>query len=294
MEEPITLYLQLEDAAVPDLEVVARASLAWSALLKELAFVTNPDAQIRIELASTTEGSLGIDTLVRGLRNLTKKDLKAIAFGAGSFLLLQTIGYTYEKILDAVTQQDHDESLSDVDVARIAEAVSKGAARRQAENLFAEIERDPSITGVGVSRYPGEVPKYIVPRSAFLGRAGYSPAIVETSERRHTPARYEALLIKPVLVVGSRRRWRLLTADGEQSFIMKDDQFVADVLSGARVIPMVAGLVMDVEVVRTEEFREGVWNVTEQSIVRVRGYRRPDLTGLLDLGLVPKPDQDDD
>ena len=294
MQEPITLYLQLERSTAPDLEVVARASLAWAALLRELAFVTNPDAQIRIELASTTEGSLGIDTLIRGLRNLTKKDLRAIAVGAGSFLALETASYAYEHLLDSITDADDEHTLTDADLARIAEVMSKGTARKQAEHLFAEIERDPNITGVGVSRQPGEVPAHIIPRSQFLGKAGFAPTFIETAERRHTPVRYEALLIKPVLVLGSRRRWRLLTADGEQSFIMRDDQFVADVLSGARVVPMVAGLVMDIEVMRTEDFRDGVWTVTEQSIQRVRGYRRPDLTGLLDLGLVPKSDEDDD
>jgi hypothetical protein len=39
LEAPISLYLELEPETAADLEVVARATLAFSAAVKELAYV---------------------------------------------------------------------------------------------------------------------------------------------------------------------------------------------------------------------------------------------------------------
>lgn len=56
--QPINLYLDIEPGQVADIEVVARAALAFSKTIKEVVFVLDPSLEIRVEIASGTPGSL--------------------------------------------------------------------------------------------------------------------------------------------------------------------------------------------------------------------------------------------
>ena len=62
---PLSLYLDLEKGATADLEVVSRAALAWSAAIKDLAFILDPSIEIRVEIASGTPGSFSLNSLIR-------------------------------------------------------------------------------------------------------------------------------------------------------------------------------------------------------------------------------------
>jgi len=84
VEEPISLYLELEPGTVADLEVVAQASLAFAAAIREIAFVLDPSIEVSLKLASGTEGSLSLNTIVRTVKErLTdRRVLSAIGFTA--------------------------------------------------------------------------------------------------------------------------------------------------------------------------------------------------------------------
>ena len=66
--EPISLYVDLHPGEAPDLEVVARAAIAWSEAIKEIAFLLDPSTEVRIELKSGTEGSLSLNGLLKAVR----------------------------------------------------------------------------------------------------------------------------------------------------------------------------------------------------------------------------------
>src|ERR1041385_2963429 len=62
---PISLYIDLERGQKADLEAVARASLAFAATIRDIAFVLDPSVDIRVELASGTESSLSLKPVLR-------------------------------------------------------------------------------------------------------------------------------------------------------------------------------------------------------------------------------------
>ncbi len=297
--EPITLYLDLEPGTAPDLETVAKASIAWVHAIREVAFIVEPGVDVRVELKSGTDGSLGLNTLIKALKSVNRKQLARIAVAIALWFGDETASWLYHSVLDGVVD-DTDErtapvSLTQEEIQAIADAVNKGAGRKQAEQVFREIARDPAIKGVGVTRMPRQKPTVIIPRSEFRERAGYGVPTLETVEKRVTPDRIEGILIKPVLKRDSARRWRLQTEQGELGFSMKDDRFVDDVLSGHRPIQMLDGIILDVEIQVTEELKYGVWTVTDRTITRVVGHRPPDASGLLSFaGKNDDPDEDDD
>jgi len=61
---PLRLYFQIEPGQTADAEVIARASLAFIAGVKELAYVIDPSAVIHIGLKGHTEGSLWEDFVI--------------------------------------------------------------------------------------------------------------------------------------------------------------------------------------------------------------------------------------
>ena len=56
---------------------------------------------------------------------------------------------------------------------------------------------------------------------------------------------------------------------------MKDKEFLDRVLSGTTAVPLMAGIEMEVEIETAEEFKDGVWIVTDRSVVRVLGLHHP-------------------
>lgn len=290
---PITLYLDLEPGQTADLEIVASASIAWSRAIKELAYIIDPTAEVRVELQSGTEGSLGLNTLVRMVKGIDRKTLLAVTAGLMLWFGKETAAWLYHSVLD--DEIGDKTELSDEDIERIAEAVNRGAAKQQMQRIYREVERDPAIRGVGVTTRPGSRPAVIVPRSDFRELAGFGMVQVEDLKRRHTPDRVEAILIKPVLVVGSRRKWRFQTSDIEVGYVMDDDQFVEGVLRGHQPLGMLAGIILTMDVMITEQLVDGVWTVTDRHILRVVGVRPPDATMPLSFSASRnEPDDDED
>ncbi len=86
--ESFGIYLQLADGEKADLETVARASLEFSAAVKELAFFLDPTLDLRIELVSGTESSLQLNSFFRAVKAKAtdRKYLAGLAFAAAAFL----------------------------------------------------------------------------------------------------------------------------------------------------------------------------------------------------------------
>src|SRR5947208_9697632 len=91
-EAPVSLYLDLQPGQKVDLEVAARAALAFAAAIRETAYIFDPSMTVRVELLSGTDGSLSLNSLIRSikLRDLvTRKRLIALAITA-------TLWFTHE------------------------------------------------------------------------------------------------------------------------------------------------------------------------------------------------------
>src|SRR5690606_25552142 len=101
------------------------------------------------------------------------------------------------------------------------------------------------ITGVGASLDPGIAPSELVPRAEFQSRAN-EPEVVEQEIRtRETTKRERVIVVKPVLRLGDGR-WRFSLEGSTLGAPIKDQEFLARLLSGNILIPMRAGIEMDV------------------------------------------------
>lgn len=292
---PISLYLDLPAGTAVDLEVAARASIAFSGLLKELAYILDPTLEVRVEMLSGTPGSLSIDSIIRAVHKRTHKNktvknddgeeekkevltILGVILAAATWMGAQLAEHTAQDLIDKVVGKDAHVQLTDADkadiVKRAAEAVQKNAARPQAQQVFREVERDTAIRAVGVTSGPRQKPANVVPRSEFPVRSG-RVQIQETSVSRRVVAEHvRVALISPVLVPGDRR-WKLRTAQGEFGATVKDKDFVERVLSGTTRVPMVAGIEMDVDLETTEDFVEGVWVPVERTVTHVEKLYAP-------------------
>jgi hypothetical protein len=280
---PISLYLQLEENKTADLEVIARASLAFASAIKEVAYIIDPRLEIRVELLSGTEGSLSLNSF---LRNISKKPGEAITLGAIALIVLSWFGnhaldYAFEKSMDAVAEAFHletGEKFSEAQKAELAAIVQKAEALRPAEpqvqRVYREIERDPTITGIGATSVAGERPDVILPRTEFRARAGQGRPVEETLQRRVMAQQVRVGLISPVLIPGNRR-WKLKGPQGEFGAVIKDQAFINSVLSGTTSVRMKTGIEMVVELETVEEFKNGVWEIVERDVTEVYDLIEP-------------------
>lgn len=289
---PVSLYLDLEDGRKPDLEVVARASLAFAAAIRETAHITDPSIAVRVELHSGTDGSLSLNTAIRavqtaGARAVTRESLIAVATTAATWFTLETGRWSYEKILDHAAGMHEGARLSETELDRIAvrvtENIEKRTAHRKVEGVYHELEADPAIRGVGVPKLPGTRPEIIVPRSEFSRRAVgmefvESAEIVKRTRRTHE----RVTLIRPVLVAGPRR-WQFSGIEGQFGASIKDQTFLDNLLNGHIAVPMVAGIQLDIDLDTTEEKQNDVWVIVDRTITRVGEIHPPAIQGTLPL-----------
>jgi hypothetical protein len=278
MAQFLTLYLDLEDGNNADLERVALASLHWAALIKEAAYLIAPDAQIRIELVSGTEGSLSLNSIVKvfkGQKALSRAQARTIAFAVVGYFALETVGYGYSKLLDTIFES---ENTSDQEISEILEKIDAlkkdKEARKRVEEVFRTLDDDPSVSGIGVGARPAEKPAFIVPKKDFSQIYHRSTIIQEESKKRRRVSRETLNLVSPILVEGDRK-WRFSFHEGQFSAQIKDADFLTAVLSGTSGLEMMAGIQLDVELERREEFDGKVWVIKESIIRKVFSVKSP-------------------
>jgi hypothetical protein len=284
-EAPISLYIDLKKDQTADLEVVARASLAFAAAIKEAAFILDPSAKIRIELASGTQGSLSLNSVIKLVSQHAKLDrltIKTIAVVTLLWLSKEVGGWTVSKIMDLIVQstpQEISKQLSDEDIKKIAESVfmviEKKVGKPQIKEVYAELEKDHAISGVGVTFVPGAVPDNIVPRELFESRVAEPDIVEEEFSKRRTTTPEKVVVIKSVLRTGDGH-WRFLLNGETFGAPIKDQDFLENLLSGRIHIPMRAGIELDVILEKVEEKVDGLWVIIERNVLKVSGVHTPD------------------
>jgi len=63
MDVPISLYLKTVQGTHPDLRTTARTAILFADIIESIALKLDPDIEIRVEIVSGSEGSLGLNTL---------------------------------------------------------------------------------------------------------------------------------------------------------------------------------------------------------------------------------------
>jgi hypothetical protein len=147
---PISLYLDLEDPQKPDLEVIARAALAFSGAIREAAEAIDPFTSIRVEFISSTDGSISLNAMVRSIRSgadrfFARQTLFSIAVTAATWFALETSHWTYDKILDHISGIREASSLSEEDKSAIANKVVEMLETRVAHQRVEMVYHDTTV-----------------------------------------------------------------------------------------------------------------------------------------------------
>lgn len=280
---PISLYLDLEKGKHPDLEVVARAALAFSRAIKETARSVDPFSEVKVEFASSGEGSLWINSVVKFFKEdvFTKQTAIGVVIAVMASMVTGVKDAAFTKLVEIIYHQVFPEDktgLSEEDLKKIRE-IYEAAQRNQpaaaaTRALYVEVEKDTAITGVGASPSPEIEPEIIIPRSEFRRLSSQAQPTEEEIERRTTPTRQTLTVIKPVLLVGDRH-WQFSVDGVTFGAPVRDQEFLERLLSGNLMIPMVTGVEMDVEMDVIEEKIDGVWQIRSRAITKVHRVGAP-------------------
>ncbi len=269
---PISLYLQVERGKSADLEVVARASLALAAAIKEVAFRLDPSVEVRVELISGTEGSLFLNSIIRTLRDKAKE--RPIAAMIAATVLGWFGSYTFNELLDELRDarvEITDEQIEEI-ARRSAEYGARGEGQPQAAEIYRELSQDPAIEAAGAALRPDKKPRHVVPRSEFpdkIRKAEFALVPVEETPKRRTRQRRLTLIIVSMVLEHGQRRWKLRSFEGEYGYVIRDKQFLDDLLTGKRIVPTVEGVQMDALIETSDVWTGLAWKPVENVVVQV-------------------------
>ena len=284
---PLRLYFQIKQGQTADAEVIARASLAFIAGVKELAYVIVPSAVVHIGLKGHAEGSLWEDFVI--LVDKAKAEVEAkpkrytLALAAIAWILTppgdRVRDFIWQPILDKYLALATPDEVSAAQKA-VELAENGKIANREKQQFYREIRRDTVITGVGANMDRSR-PSWIVPQGEFDEYTGDNP-VINSALDRSTVGEMRVIILSPVLEV-SNRRWKFATALGEFGASVKDKAFLETIVQGRSKVRMRGGVELDVELETKERMVDGVWVITERNVLRVLDIREPEFTRQSDL-----------
>lgn len=264
----LTLYIDLEKGRKADLEAVARASLAYADAVREIAAFLDPFSDTRIDLLSTTEASLSLNTKIsfKIAGRTYETTLRAVIIVLGLYLVTHAgdvvtekgINYMWDGVFGEasapISKEDKDEI-----VKRVTDTVQAKAGERQIRQIYAELDQDPSVLGVGICRNPGERPHYIVPKSEFSRLSGVTKLEEPPEKIRICREIVNVILVSPVLENDRKRKWRFKILDREFGAPIRDHTFLDAVFSGKHPLILKGNISMRVAMEWQEDFVEGAW-----------------------------------
>lgn len=287
-EQPISLYLDLEDDASADLEIVSRAALSFAKALREIAQYVDPATTVRIELESGTRGSFSLNSVVRPIKSAVKnpKYRNAVVLAALFWFSNKALDWTAGKALDElweslVGSQDGVEvtqSLSEDDLAEIRaifeDIVNTRVGQTEASNVFRELGEDDAVRGAGVTPRSGARPEDVVSRAHFRTLSDETSEDTAPTERTDTE-RLTVVLVRPVLKLDSKRMWRFNSHLGEFSARVTDLERLDRILSGRDRVPMTEGLWMEIELETEMKFDGRIWVPVERRVSKIYSVHPP-------------------
>lgn len=274
----ITLYFDLERGECADLEVAARAAIAFSQLVKEIAFNIDLGSNLSVQLKSGTEGSLSLNAIITFGRDLKNRYPYSctIILTVLVWLAADARSWTTGKILDAIKGSDAPAAvqiLSETQQNELAEKVAKiingGAGAQSRARIFEEARNDPAIKGIGSTCTPGKRPENIIPREEFLELSTPTHPIEIGSRYRQNKEILPVTIIRPYLKA-KEAKWRFQYGSmPEFSATMKDKEFLKALEDGEISFPLKVGSEMEIELVTEQVFKGGVWKTQNRTVVKV-------------------------
>lgn len=279
-ETELNLYFQLKPGEKADLEVVATAALAWVEGLRASARSIDPDAVVTVEIIDAEDGSLNLRTIMKWFEDNVEPKLERLARGAerlprtktlaialATFLVVtgpETYDFYFGK--DKFTEEDREHLNELLAITRADHEVI--AARRR---FYKAVERDPTITAVGVKEKASEPPVAMVPNSLFAEGGGlWEPDAEDTVQERVTRTDMDVVLVK-VALVHTPRAWTF-KPEGLPEFeaVMRDPDVLAAMPRG---LPqgMREGITLKVRLEVKEVLVDGRWKLVRggRSVAKV-------------------------
>lgn len=282
----ISLYFSLVEGKKADLEVVTTAVLHWLEAARAAAREIEPSAQIQVDLVSANEGSLRFNTIL----NWAEDKLAAIQDGSGRYprlrrlaialvIFVPTVGIpTYDFYFGeqpSITMTEEERNLATENNRLLRELLDQIRNNPEIEAkrriFFRTLERDPSISGVGIAEGHNDRPLTIVPSNQFAERSGLWALTEDEPDERTTYPIVEAALVSPVLVP-TPRSWSF-QPDGLPEFkaIMRDQRFLRALDTDHVKERLRTGIRMTLRLEVKEKKIDGAWSVKRKgrSVVEV-------------------------
>ncbi|GEM_PF-1891428 len=292
-QKPLSLYFDIPKGEHANLEVVARATLEWVGIIREIAEIVAPGIEFDVELVNTEEGSLWITNLIKAVREGDRKALSAIVggvlafFAAGPFLHLQADAGN--KVLELMGHKDFAE-ISDKDKRDIAKLVVQLLRDEELEarrhNLIREVEKDRRVKAIGVAPRPTVGgPAYRIPRADFPFYHAPPPkqfpgADKMTAVETSVPVSILRASLKPG---DTKPKWRFQAGDEAWSAVIEDEEFIRALNSQGTGLPLAVGQRMVVDVLIEKRILNGEVDVSRR-ITRVIDPKVNRRQGQLGLG----------
>ena len=283
MDSDLSLYFQLEDDSVADLEILSAAAIAWVETMRAVARVIDPDSDIRVGLVDVDRSSAIYNTVVDWFERTVEPKLETMEKGWGRaprskrmllgvlpFLIVTGIPtYNYYFGEDGILRDDEDTAESPEEmVKRVKEDPLVETASRK---FFRTIEREPKITGVGVKDSPDGQPIILVPSDQFAEAGGLWVVEDDGEQVQVTTDVIDVVLVKPALV-HTPRAWTF-KPHGLPEFdaVMRDPLVLQAIESGEMPNWMREGVTLTVRFQTREVMRDGQWKLVRggRSILRV-------------------------
>ncbi|WP_420336257.1 hypothetical protein [Roseibium sp.] len=233
--ENLTLYFGLKEGRSADLEVIAESVLHWSASVRAAVRAIDPNARVRIEIVDAEESCLKIhvvlDWIENSIKTIRSEDVRypqiktvlvclALFFGSsiGSHFVSEFLDWLGSD--NPEEQKQVEESLKQIE--------KDPQVKSESRKFFKTLERDPSISKVGLSDGRDFPPFVLLLDNQFAELGGLWKVEESESERTQTSV-LDVTLVGPILKNSSQlRAWRFeLEGLSEFKAIMRDKRFLA-------------------------------------------------------------------
>ena len=276
-ETSISLYFDLEQGQTANLEVVAKAALAWNAMIKDYAAAFAPElGPIQVDFFDATASSARLNNLLKAAGEGDPKALLALAGGIVLFFAMGAAVHLQEDfgsgLLEKMGHRDYvDISPESIDqiADKVVDKVLLERAEKQRRHVVQESSKDPFVKGVGATLLRVGRPSLLIPRSEFhtLGDEGQKPV---SGVVPRVDLDLPVILLRPNLKEDSDGLWRFWNeAEGEFSAKIADEEFVEALRQRRSGIEMGFGIQMRVDLLTREEQVDGVWQVKDRTVKRV-------------------------
>lgn len=277
-EKSLTLHFGLEEGQNADLEVVASAAVKWVEVMRAAAREIDPDATFRVELVDVQTGSLKFNGILDWLEDqISQLDdgagrhwrVKKLAIALAVFAVVSG-GPTYNYYFGENPQTQ----LSREDRVRIDSLIEALNGNPEFEEkkreFYQELERDSSISEVGVSEGRDMPPAIRVPRNRFSEGGGLW-AIERDTPRRTTYEVLDVTLVRPTLMPAKRAWTFSAEGRGEFSATMRDEAFLQALEHDHVQERLRVGIQMQIRLRIDEEQVNGEWRIKHggRSVVQV-------------------------